>query len=48
MDTNEADMQETLLTLTTDIVAAHVSNNNVNVSELAALIGSLRGARWPW
>ena len=44
MDTNEADMQETLLTLTTDIVAAHVSNNNVNVSELGALINKVYAA----
>ena len=44
MDTNEAELQETLLTLTTDIVAAHVSNNNVNVSELGALIGNVYGA----
>ena len=44
MDTNEADMQETLLTLTTDIVAAHVSNNNVNVSELSALISNVYAA----
>lgn len=44
MDTNEADMQETLLTLTTDIVAAHVSNNNVNVSELGALISNVYAA----
>src|SRR3546814_13872956 len=29
---------ETLLTLTADIVAAHVSNNNVAVSELATTI----------
>ena len=44
MDTNEADMKETLLTLTTDIVAAHVSHNNVNVSELGALIKNVHAA----
>jgi predicted transcriptional regulator len=30
---------ETLLTLTADIVAAHVSNNNVAIGDLSALIG---------
>jgi predicted transcriptional regulator len=35
-----ADAQnETLLTLTADIVAAHVSNNNVAISDLPAMIG---------
>ena len=38
METTETDIQETLLTLTSDIVAAHVSNNSVNASELGALI----------
>ncbi len=30
----ENDMRETLITLTSDIVAAHVSNNSVAVSDL--------------
>lgn len=32
------DMRETLITLTSDIVAAHVSNNSVAVSDLPTLI----------
>ena len=44
MDTNEADIHESLLTLTTDIVAAYVSNNNVNVSELGVLISNVYAA----
>ena len=32
------DMRETLITLTSDIVAAHVSNNSVSVSDLPTLI----------
>ena len=35
---------ETLITLTADIVAAHVSNNSVAVSELPNLIASIHGA----
>lgn len=38
------DMKETLITLTSDIVAAHVSNNNVNADELATLIGNVYNA----
>ncbi len=38
MDTIQSDMQETLITLTSDIVAAHVSNNSVAVSDLSVLI----------
>lgn len=41
---NEIDMQETLVTLTADIVAAHVSNNSVAVSDLAVLIQNVHGA----
>ncbi|WEK47482.1 MAG: MucR family transcriptional regulator [Candidatus Andeanibacterium colombiense] len=44
MDTTEADMAETLITLTSDIVAAHVSNNNVAVEEVPALIQNIYGA----
>lgn len=35
---------ENLLTLTTDIVAAHVSNNSVAVSDLAGLIANVHDA----
>jgi predicted transcriptional regulator len=38
METIENDMAETLITLTSDIVAAHVSNNNVDVNEIPNLI----------
>jgi len=34
----ETDMKETLITLTSDIVAAHVSNNDVTVADLPGLI----------
>ena len=43
MDT-QAEIQETLVTLTADIVAAHVSNNSVAVSDLAVLIQNVHGA----
>jgi predicted transcriptional regulator len=43
MDT-ENDMQETLVTLTADIVAAHVSNNSVAVSDLPLIIQNVHGA----
>jgi predicted transcriptional regulator len=35
---------ETLITLTSDIVAAHVSNNNVRVEDVAVLIGNVFSA----
>lgn len=35
---------DTLLALTADIVAAHVSNNSVSVSDLPALIQNVHGA----
>ena len=38
MDTSEYDRDETLITLTSDIVAAHVSNNSVSADEVASLI----------
>ena len=38
MDDNTIDMKETLITFTSDIVAAHVSNNNVEVSDVPTLI----------
>jgi predicted transcriptional regulator len=34
----EMEMKEALITLTSDIVAAHVSNNDVNVADLPSLI----------
>ncbi|MDF7774276.1 MucR family transcriptional regulator [Sphingomonas sp. AOB5] len=43
MDTQN-EMQETLITLTADIVAAHVSNNSVAVSDLPTLIQNVHGA----
>ena len=43
MDTQD-DIQETLITLTADIVAAHVSNNSVAVSDLPVLIANVHGA----
>lgn len=36
--------KETLLTLTADIVAAHVANNSVSVSDLPALVQNVHGA----
>ncbi len=39
-----AELQETLITLTADIVAAHVSNNSVAVSDLPVLIANVHGA----
>ncbi|HQA17134.1 MAG TPA: MucR family transcriptional regulator [Novosphingobium sp.] len=41
MDATHADMNEMLITLTSDIVAAHVSNNDVAVGEVAGLIGNV-------
>ena len=38
------EIDETLVTLTADIVAAHVSNNSVSVSDLATLIQNVHGA----
>ncbi|MFN7323887.1 MAG: MucR family transcriptional regulator, partial [Sphingomonadales bacterium] len=35
---------EMLITLTADIVAAHVSNNSVSVGDLPALIANVHGA----
>ena len=36
--------QETLVTLTADIVAAHVSNNNVAISDISLIIRSVHDA----
>jgi len=44
MEDIQSDMTETLITLTSDIVAAHVSNNNVAVDEVPALISNVYGA----
>ena len=44
MDATHADMNETLITLTSDIVAAHVSNNSVSVDDLPVLISNVFGA----
>ena len=44
MENNNNDINETLITLTSDIVAAHVSNNSVSVDELPALISNVYGA----
>ena len=38
------ELAETLITLTADIVAAHVSNNSVAVSDLPQLIQNVHGA----
>jgi predicted transcriptional regulator len=40
----EFSMKETLITLTSDIVAAHVSNNDVAVSDLPGLITNIYSA----
>ncbi len=42
IDTDETD--DTLLTLTADIVGAHVSHNSVSVSDLPLLIANVHGA----
>src|SRR3546814_17761679 len=40
----EMDDQETLVTLTADIIAAHVSNHRVEVSDLPLLIETVQAA----
>lgn len=44
MDNIQPDMNETLITLASDIVAAHVSNNSVSVEDLPTLITNVYGA----
>ncbi len=44
MEDFETDMTETLITLTSDIVAAHVSNNSVAVDDVPALISNVYSA----
>ena len=41
---DHADTNEMLVTLTADIVAAHVSNNSVAISDLAVLINNVHAA----
>lgn len=40
----DSDMGETLITLTSDIVASHVSNNSVSVEDIPTLITNVYGA----
>lgn len=44
MDSPQNDMNETLITLTSDIVAAHVSNNDVTVADVPSLIANVYNA----
>jgi predicted transcriptional regulator len=44
MQNLEIDMKETLITLTSDIVAAHVSNNDVAVADVPGLITNVYAA----
>ena len=44
MQEAQNDLNETLITLASDIVAAHVSNNTVTVEDLPALITNVYGA----
>ena len=44
MTTETGENNEMLITLTADIVAAHVSNNSVAVSDLPTLISNVHGA----
>lgn len=44
MENSQVDLNETLITLTSDIVAAHVSNNSVSVEDLPSLITNVYGA----
>ncbi len=44
MENFESDLTETLITLTSDIVAAHVSNNSVSVEEVPTLISNVYSA----
>jgi predicted transcriptional regulator len=44
MQQPEFEMKETLITLTSDIVAAHVSNNDVAVADLPGLITNVYNA----
>ena len=44
MDENEMGLSETLITLTSDIVAAHVSNNSIRIEDVPGLIAAVHGA----
>ena len=44
MADTDNEMHETLITLTSDIVAAHAANNNVGVNELPQLISNVYSA----
>lgn len=44
MDELQTDMKEVLITLTSDIVAAHVSNNSVSVDDVPSLITNVYSA----
>lgn len=44
MESPQSEMSETLITLTSDIVAAHVSNNTVSVDEIGGLISNVYSA----
>ncbi len=44
MNELQNDMSETLITLTSDIVAAHLSNNSVSVEDVPTLISNVYGA----
>ncbi|WP_309621826.1 MucR family transcriptional regulator [Novosphingobium sp.] len=44
MDATQDDTNEMLITLTSDIVAAHVSNNSVSVEDVSTLISNVFGA----
>ena len=44
MENSQTDLNETLITLASDIVAAHVSNNSVTVEDLPSLITNVYGA----
>ena len=44
MDNIQGERNETLITLTSDIVAAHVSNNGVSVEDVTSLITNVYGA----
>ncbi len=44
MEQSATDMSETLITLTSDIVAAHVSNNSVAVDDVSTLIHNIYNA----
>ncbi len=41
---NDQDIDQSLITLTADIVGAHVSNNSVSLSDLPLLIANVHGA----